>query len=185
MLGAAPLIEVELDLAKPRAKLTLDVLKALRENDAQLQALATGDRPIDRRIPRIRVVRVKEFAFSRWQGKWVFLLALLGMAAGAGLSRAGELRRRTDAQADAAIGEWGHMLSLLRGEVQDLCKTVDGLEADELDLEEAVKAFERGVEITKACHQRLDEAERKVRQLRQHASGEVTEEPFSDEEEGA
>ena len=66
--------------------------------------------------------------------------------------------------------------------LDELESIVEGLEADELDLEEAVKAFERGVEISKACHKRLDEAERKVRLLRQQASGEVTEAPFDDDE---
>ena len=42
---------------------------------------------------------------------------------------------------------------------------VKKLEAGELNLEDSLGAFERGVELAKLCHTRLDEAEKKVEQL--------------------
>jgi exodeoxyribonuclease VII small subunit len=55
---------------------------------------------------------------------------------------------------------------------------VASLEGETLDLEAAIDAFERGVAISKECHRRLDEAERRVRILREKTSGGVEEEPF-------
>ena len=68
--------------------------------------------------------------------------------------------------------------------IEELEKVVDALEGGNLPLEEAMETFRRGVEISKECHRRLDEAERKVKLLRRRASGELVEEDFSEEEGG-
>ncbi len=55
---------------------------------------------------------------------------------------------------------------------------VRSLESEELDLERSIAAFEEGVEIARQCHQRLDEAERRVEVLRRDPSGSVISEPL-------
>lgn len=55
---------------------------------------------------------------------------------------------------------------------------VGRLEAGDLALEEAVNLFEEGMQISRYCGERLDEAERKVEILVKNARGEATEEPF-------
>lgn len=51
------------------------------------------------RAAGVERVRVKEFAFSRWSGRWWFLLAMVGLVAGAGLVRM-EMRQRLAASRD-------------------------------------------------------------------------------------
>jgi exodeoxyribonuclease VII small subunit len=46
--------------------------------------------------------------------------------------------------------------------VQELEGLVERMEKGELALEESLKAFERGVELTRLCQKALDEAEQKV-----------------------
>ncbi|PVZ71501.1 exodeoxyribonuclease VII small subunit [Pelagibaculum spongiae] len=46
--------------------------------------------------------------------------------------------------------------------VQELETLVQQLEQGDLELEDALKQFERGVELTRLCQQALDEAEQKV-----------------------
>jgi len=55
---------------------------------------------------------------------------------------------------------------------------VRSLESEELDLERSIAAFEEGVEIARQCHQRLDEAERRVEVLRRDPAGGVISEPL-------
>ncbi|PLX41129.1 MAG: exodeoxyribonuclease VII small subunit [Deltaproteobacteria bacterium] len=59
---------------------------------------------------------------------------------------------------------------------------VAALEGGELDLEDAMEAFKKGVALSKECHKRLDEAERKVKILRRELSGELAEEDFDADE---
>ena len=49
--------------------------------------------------------------------------------------------------------------------LKDLEQIVKELEAGDLPLEEAIKRFENGMALSKACSQRLDETEQKVSQL--------------------
>lgn len=49
--------------------------------------------------------------------------------------------------------------------LNELEQIVGKLERGELKLEESLKLFERGVELTKQCRKSLDGAELKVRQL--------------------
>jgi exodeoxyribonuclease VII small subunit len=55
---------------------------------------------------------------------------------------------------------------------------VKALECEELDLEQSLQAYEEGVRIARACHQKLDEAERRVEVLRRLPNGEVVSEPY-------
>lgn len=55
---------------------------------------------------------------------------------------------------------------------------VGRLEEGDLALEEAVNLFEEGMQISRYCGKRLDEAERKVEILVKNARGEVAEEAF-------
>ncbi len=65
---------------------------------------------------------------------------------------------------------------------EDLLARLEGLvkalEGEELDLERALDAFEEGVRLARACHGRLDQAERRVEALRRLPGGEVGTEPF-------
>ena len=47
----------------------------------------------------------------------------------------------------------------------ELEKIVARLESGELSLENSLKEFERGVELTRNCHQALQKAEQRVQQL--------------------
>jgi exodeoxyribonuclease VII small subunit len=66
--------------------------------------------------------------------------------------------------------------------MKELESLVETLEQGDLPLEESLRAFERGVALTRVCQQTLDEAEQKVKML----SGEqedATLIPFEDEHE--
>lgn len=56
---------------------------------------------------------------------------------------------------------------------------VQRLEGGDLPLEEALRAFEDGVRLTRHCQQALDQAEQKVRLLVARADGQVDSEPFT------
>ncbi len=42
---------------------------------------------------------------------------------------------------------------------------VEKMESGDLKLEESIRLFEEGIKLTRACNQRLEEAEKKVQQL--------------------
>jgi exodeoxyribonuclease VII small subunit len=44
-------------------------------------------------------------------------------------------------------------------------KIVAQMESGDLKLEDSLKLFEEGIGLTKVCHQKLDEVEKKVKQL--------------------
>ena len=55
--------------------------------------------------------------------------------------------------------------------LQELDQIVQQLEGGDLELEQSLQLFERGMALSKGCKQSLDEAELKVRKLlEQHAS---------------
>lgn len=65
--------------------------------------------------------------------------------------------------------------------LSELESLVETLEQGEQSLEESLKSFERGVELTRTCQKALDEAEQKVRML--SSESEVAElEPFKDDD---
>jgi len=49
--------------------------------------------------------------------------------------------------------------------LNELESLVDTLEKGDLSLEDSLKTFERGVELTRSCQEALKDAEQKVRQL--------------------
>jgi len=59
--------------------------------------------------------------------------------------------------------------------MRELEALVEKLEQGDLPLEEALKQFERGVALTRACQAALKEAEQKVEVLLKRSSGEGTE----------
>ena len=65
---------------------------------------------------------------------------------------------KTDKSADEGLARFEAALA-------ELEQIVARLERGELKLEESLKLFERGVELTKQCRQSLDGAELKVQQL--------------------
>ena len=63
----------------------------------------------------------------------------------------------------------------------ELESVVDRLEHGDLPLEEALKQFERGIELTRACQSSLKQAEQRVEILLQK-NPEAAPEPFEPEE---
>jgi len=44
-------------------------------------------------------------------------------------------------------------------------KIVENLEAEEMSLDESLKYFEEGIELTKFCYEKLNQAEQKLKKL--------------------
>jgi len=63
----------------------------------------------------------------------------------------------------------------------ELEKIVEKMEAGDQSLEESLKSFQRGIELTRACQQGLREAEQRVEKLVQK-NGEFTTEPLENED---
>lgn len=63
--------------------------------------------------------------------------------------------------------------------LKQLERVVQELEDGDLPLEKAIKKFEEGIQLTKFCSQKLDETEKKVSILLKNTEGQVTEKPFS------
>jgi len=65
--------------------------------------------------------------------------------------------------------------------IKQLEQIVTELEAGELPLEQAIKKFEEGMELSRFCSQKLEETERKITLLMQDSTGRPVEKPFSTE----
>lgn len=63
--------------------------------------------------------------------------------------------------------------------LQELEKRVRRLESGDVPLEEALKLFEEGVALAKACHEQLEVAEKRVAALTRTSTG-LGEEPLSE-----
>ena len=61
--------------------------------------------------------------------------------------------------------------------LEELEKVVKELEAGELPLERALELFEKGVELSRTCRQRLEEAETRV-EILTRKNGKTQAEPF-------
>jgi len=61
-------------------------------------------------------------------------------------------------------------------------EVLDSLEHGDLPLEQAMAAFEEGVRLVRACHQKLDEVERRVELLLKDDAGRFFTRPFPEEE---
>ena len=59
---------------------------------------------------------------------------------------------------------------------------IDELESGKLGLDESIKVFEEGVELSKKCHKKLTEAEAKVKQLIKNENGEFDLDLFAEDE---
>ena len=59
---------------------------------------------------------------------------------------------------------------------------VQELEKGDVPLEQSLKLFEEGIKLSRLCTKRLDEAERKVEILVKDKAGNITAEPFEEEE---
>ncbi len=60
-----------------------------------------------------------------------------------------------------------------------LKETVEKLESEDMPLEESLKLFEFGMQLSERCSQLLDEAELKIKQLMMDENGEQKLEPFT------
>ena len=65
--------------------------------------------------------------------------------------------------------------------MKDLEQIAKELESGELSLDESVKKFEQGMEISKSCSKILENAEKKITILIKDSNGEISEENFSAE----
>jgi exodeoxyribonuclease VII small subunit len=63
-----------------------------------------------------------------------------------------------------------------------LDEVLEALEHGNLNLEEAMQAFEEGVRLVRFCHQKLDEVERRVELLLKDDAGRFFTRPFPEEE---
>jgi len=62
--------------------------------------------------------------------------------------------------------------------LEKLDKIVQDLESGEISLEQALAKYEEGVRLSRACQQKLTEAEKKVEILTRTLSGELERKPF-------
>ena len=67
-------------------------------------------------------------------------------------------------------------------DLKELEEIARNLETGELNLDEAIKEFEKGMKLSKECTKKLDLAEKKINMLIQDENGEVKEEKFDSEE---
>lgn len=61
--------------------------------------------------------------------------------------------------------------------LQELESIVDRLESGEVDLEESVKLYEKGIEIKKICDERLKKVELQIKKIKQE-NNKITKEKF-------
>lgn len=62
--------------------------------------------------------------------------------------------------------------------IKELEKIVSELEVPNLTLDESVKKFEKGMELSKHCNELLEKAEKSITILIEKSNGEVDEEAF-------
>ena len=65
---------------------------------------------------------------------------------------------------------------------QHLEKIVQRLEGEEMPLDESLQLFEEGIRLSRFCHQRLEEVEKKIELILADAKGQPVTEPFEDDE---
>jgi exodeoxyribonuclease VII small subunit len=63
---------------------------------------------------------------------------------------------------------------------QKLEKIVQRLESEELPLDESLQLFEEGIRLSRFCHQRLEEVEKKIELILADAKGQPVTEPFEE-----
>lgn len=62
--------------------------------------------------------------------------------------------------------------------IKQLEQIVQELESGDLPLEQAMKKFEEGIQLSKFCSKKLDETERRITLLIQDKDGNLSETPF-------
>ncbi len=62
--------------------------------------------------------------------------------------------------------------------INELEKTVNELEVEKLTLDESVKKFEKGMELSKYCNELLEKAEKDITILIEESNGDVKTEKF-------
>jgi exodeoxyribonuclease VII small subunit len=65
---------------------------------------------------------------------------------------------------------------------KELETIVQRLESEELPLDESLRLFEQGINLSRFCHQRLEEVEKKIELILADAKGQPRTEPFEIEE---
>jgi exodeoxyribonuclease VII small subunit len=63
--------------------------------------------------------------------------------------------------------------------LSELEEIVNRLEQGDLPLEQALQLFEQGVKLSRLCHTKLDEAQKRVEILLKDADGKMTTKPFA------
>ncbi len=66
------------------------------------------------------------------------------------------------------------------GSLLELEKIIGALEQGDAPLEDKLKAFEKGISLSRDCLKRLDEVERKVQLLVQDEKGEIQAKDFAE-----
>lgn len=66
--------------------------------------------------------------------------------------------------------------------MEKLEKIVELLESGELSLEDSVKSFEEGIELSKLCKKKLESAENRVKKIVEKAEGDLDFELFEEPE---
>lgn len=67
--------------------------------------------------------------------------------------------------------------------LEELERIVRELERGDLPLEKSLELFEQGVKLSRACHERLNQAERRIEMLTRDSQGRETVSPFHPESE--
>ena len=62
--------------------------------------------------------------------------------------------------------------------LQELEEIVNRLEQGDLPLEESLQLFEQGVRLSRSCHTKLDEAQKRLEVLLKDEEGKMTARPF-------
>lgn len=65
--------------------------------------------------------------------------------------------------------------------LEKLEKIVNDLESGDISLEDALKKYEEGVKLSRACQTKLSQAEKKIEILSKSLSGEITSASFDEE----
>ena len=65
---------------------------------------------------------------------------------------------------------------------QNLEKIVQRLESEEMPLDESLQLFEEGIRLSRFCHPRLAEVEKKIELILADAKGQPVTEPFEEED---
>jgi exodeoxyribonuclease VII small subunit len=83
----------------------------------------------------------------------------------------------------ARAGDPAKGAPLFEEALQKLEGIVEAMEADDLPLETLLARYEEGARLVKLCREKLAEAELKIQQLEQNASGEIKLKPLDLSEE--